>query len=86
VVRGAMAFGLKSIAKAMHGHGLIQTLWDDGPADGLGAMMASWWCYDEAKRTGAHITDIPVMREVIAYNEVDCRVMWEVVSYLRRAH
>lgn len=86
VVRGAMAFGLKSIAKAMHGHGMIETLWDDGPADGLGAMMASWWCYDEAKRTGASIMDIPVMREVIAYNEVDCRVMWEVVSYLRQAH
>lgn len=33
------AFGLKSIAQAMQGHGHIQTKWESGPADGLGAMV-----------------------------------------------
>ena len=29
VVRGALNFGLKSFARAMHSHGLIQTSWGD---------------------------------------------------------
>ena len=30
VVRGALAFGLKAVAKALHRHGLIKTSWGDG--------------------------------------------------------
>jgi hypothetical protein len=82
-VRGAFAFGLKAIAKAMHTHGLIQTLWSDGPADGLGAMVGAWWCHHEALRRGAPMTDIDLMREIERYNEVDCRVMAEVLTFLR---
>jgi predicted RecB family nuclease len=25
-------------------------------------------------------------KEIIDYNEVDCRVMWEIVKYLRKKH
>ena len=82
VVRGAFGFGLKAIAKAMHGHGLIDTLWDDGPADGLGAMVGAWWCQDQ----GVPLMDLVLMSEIVEYNEVDCRVMMEAVCYLRAAH
>ncbi len=51
-VRGAFDFGLKSIAKAMHAAGLIETTWGDGPTDGLGAMVGAWWCDAEAARVG----------------------------------
>ena len=61
VVRGAFGFGLKAIAKAMHGHGLIDTLWDDGPADGLGAMVGAWWCQDQ----GVPLTDLELMSEIV---------------------
>jgi hypothetical protein len=47
-VRGAFGFGLKAIAKALRTHGLIETVWGDGPADGLGAMVGAWWCHREA--------------------------------------
>ena len=36
VVRGALGFGLKAVANAMHSHGLIATNWGDSPVDGLG--------------------------------------------------
>src|SRR5262249_38292790 len=39
VVQGAFGFGLKAIGKALHAHGLIRTSWEDGPTDGLGAMV-----------------------------------------------
>ncbi len=63
VVKGAFSFGLKSIARAMRAHGLIETAWGEGLAD---------------------LTESPVMQEIGRYNEVDCRVMAEILDYLRR--
>ena len=77
-----MAFGLKSVAKAMHANGLIETLWGDGPTDGLGAMVGAWWCAREAARLGVGMQQIDLMHEITGYNEVDCRVMIEIVRYL----
>ena len=28
---------------AMHAQGLVNTRWQTGPADGLGAMVGAWW-------------------------------------------
>ena len=86
VVRGAMAFGLKAVARALHQHRCIQTLWGDGPADGLGAMVGAWWAYEAAASTGQTVQDIDLMQQIVAYNEVDCRVMYEAVDYFRSHH
>jgi hypothetical protein len=83
VVRGAMAFGLKAIAKAMHQHGLIQTHWGDSVVDGMGAMVGAWRCAEEATAQGCRLEDIPLMGEIAAYNEVDCKVMMEIIGVLR---
>jgi hypothetical protein len=32
------------------------------------------------------LSEIDLMREIEQYNEVDCRVMWEVISYLHSHH
>lgn len=82
-VKGAYNFGLKSIAKGMHRAGLIPTVWGDGPTDGLGAMVGAWWCRAEAARRNVPMGEIDLMVEIAAYNEVDCRVMSEVVTWLR---
>ncbi len=86
VVRGAMGFGLKAVAGALLRLGRIDTKWDAGPVDGLGAMAGAWWCAAEARRTGVPLTEIDLMRQIVEYNEVDCRVMMEIVRYLRAAH
>ena len=92
VVKGAFAFGLKAIGKALHNNGLIQTNWTDGPTDGLGAMTGAWWCYAEAKRLKKPILEITtstgreLFREIRDYNEVDCKVMYETIAYLRSNH
>lgn len=85
-VKGALAFGLKSIAKAMHSHGLIETNWEDGPMDGLAAMIGGWHCDKIARESGGSMLDVPLMQEILRYNEVDCKVMWEIISYLRKHH
>lgn len=83
IVRGSFGFGLKSIATAMHNHGLIETVWETGPTDGLGAMVGAWWSSIEAKRLNCNMQDIDLMGEILKYNEIDCKTMMEIIVYLR---
>jgi hypothetical protein len=41
VARGSLSFGLKAVAKALHGHELIDTSWGESKVDGLGAMVGA---------------------------------------------
>jgi len=84
VIRGALGFGLKEVALAMHRLGLVITRWEEGPVDGLGAMVGAWWCYEEASKHGRSVIDIELMRDIRKYTEVDCKVMMEILQYLRR--
>lgn len=86
VVQGAHGFGLKATANAMCDLGLTETRWDDGPGDGRGAMVGAWWCEREAARKGGRLIDRELMQGIRSYNNVDCKVMMELVRYLRRHH
>jgi len=86
VVRGARSFGLKAVARAMKAHGLIETASGEGLADGTGAMAGAWAAADLAAKDGGDIGQVELMREVSRYNEIDCRVMAEVLDHLRREH
>jgi hypothetical protein len=83
VVRGAFGFGLKEIARALHGHGLIEALWEDSSQDGLGAMVGAWWSYEETGRRRVAVEEIDLMREILRYNEVDCLMLVELTEWLR---
>jgi len=86
VVRGALRFGLKAVARAMKAHGLIETEWGEGLADGTGAMAGAWAAAAIAARDRTDIAMVELMAEVGRYNEIDCRVMAEVLEHLRREH
>lgn len=86
VVRGALNFGLKSVAQALRVEGLIATSWPDGLADGLSAAVGAWRCEEEAHIGGELLSQMPLMQEIAAYNEVDCKVMMEIVRCLREKH
>ena len=74
-------FGLKGIAKQMYKNGWIETQWEDhGPADGLGAMMDACKYYRDKK------TQAQTFINIIKYNYADCKVVWEIVNYLRNNH
>jgi hypothetical protein len=80
-VRGCFGFGLKEVASALYRHGLIALSWGQGPGDGLGAMAG-------ALRLGARdLREDPVFLEQVSkYNEADCRIMFEVLQYIRSRH
>lgn len=86
-VRGALNFSLKSVARAMRRHGLVETEWDDSnPVDGLGAMVGAWRCDAEARRSDIPMGALPLMEDIGKYNEVDCKAIMEIVRYLRANH
>jgi hypothetical protein len=86
MVRGALGFGLKAVAKAMHGHGLIATSWGESKVDGLGAMVGAWWCDTEAAKQEVSMRNLDLMKVIEEYNQVDCKVMMELLTHLRANH
>ena len=86
VVRGALGFGLKAIANAMQTQGLIETDWSNSAVDGLGAMVGAWRCDEKAQLQDEPLSTSPLMTEIARYNEIDCKVMMEIVRYLRENH
>jgi hypothetical protein len=86
VIKGNLKFGLKGIAKAMHQHNFIETIWDsDNPcSNGLTAMILAWKVYKKNKMKNIH--NNPIIQDIIKYNVIDCKVLWEIVNYLRKNH
>lgn len=84
VIKGSFRFKLKHIGNAFCKNGLIDTRWDDGRmSDGFRAMLEAIKLY----RSNKPMTrDDEMYREIIDYNEIDCRVVWEIVHYLRANH
>ena len=75
VVKDAFDFKLKSISNAMYKHKLIQSTWtNNGPHNGLEAMIEAIQYYDEYNEE--------IMTNIRNYNEIDCKVLYEIYSYL----
>lgn len=85
-VEGATGLGLKAVTQAMHGKGLVETVWEEGSMGGLGAMIGGIWCDEESRRTGAPANEIELMKEIVRYNEIDCKAMMEIIRYMRQHH
>jgi hypothetical protein len=79
VVKGSLTFKLKDIAKAMYNSGLIKTVWKEGSmGNGLSAMKEAIRYYFSEER------DDSIMDSIIEYNLIDCKVIWEIVKFLRK--
>ena len=79
VIKNALSYSLKSIAKALFKNGLITTIWPTNStcSDGLNAMMMAIDLYN------INNIDNDIMKEIINYNEIDCKTMWEILVLLR---
>lgn len=87
-IEGCLGFGLKAVATAMKKHGCIPTGWDSDSSclDGQGAMVGAWEAHRQAKMQGISMRNTPIMREIVRYNEVDVKVLYEIITYLRIFH
>lgn len=82
VVKGALNFSLKTIANAMYKNKLINTCWDKNSIcnNGLQAMFLAYNLYKNNQYIDENNN---IMKDIIKYNIIDCKVMWEILLYLR---
>ena len=84
VVKGALCFKLKEIGKALFANGLIMTCWENSSiSDGLNAMISAIKYYELKKQNVLNDDVKNIFVDIIKYNEIDCKSVWEIVSYLR---
>jgi len=86
VINGLTNFKLKDVAKVMKSHGMIETEWDSSSliSDGLNAMIMAGRYYIKKRLQQLTVNDKKIFQEIIKYNEVDCKVMFDIVNYLRK--
>lgn len=82
VVKGCFKFGLKEIAGALRKHKCISAKMESECSSGMTAMVNAWKCYSTCDDPLAS----PIMKDITAYNEWDCKVLWDILSYLRGNH
>lgn len=82
LILDCLNFSLKTIAKSMCKYGLIKSKWDTGLDNGLDAMFFSWREYLKKK----NVENSDVFKSVIEYNEIDCKVLFEIHNYLKDNH
>ncbi len=77
-IKGCFNFSLKSVSNSMKTHKMIKTIWDNDCVDGRDAMMLAWNAYKKNKPL-----ESSEMKSIIKYNEVDVKVLYEIITYLR---
>jgi hypothetical protein len=86
VVKGSFNFKLKSITNAMRNNGLITTAWPDSNVmEGFSATLIAAEIYndiDSNKVNPDELDSNPVYKDIIDYNEIDCKSMWDIRKYL----
>jgi predicted RecB family nuclease len=99
VIKDALNFSLKTISKALYKNGLITSNWDSNNecSNGLNAMVMAMNLYDERyklinnnnnknkskKRKFSEIEDEQIMKNIMHYNSIDCKVLWEIHELMR---
>ena len=82
VVKGAFNFGLKTISKQMREHGMITTKIESECKSGMMAMLKAWNCYNNCENP----VESSIMQDIITYNEFDCKVLNDIMVYIRANH
>jgi len=81
VIKGAKNFGLKEITKYMHQHNMIKSYWKINEVNGgFGAMVGATTYYIKKDLNKQNDKEF---KKIIDYNEIDCKVLWEILEYLR---
>ena len=81
-IKGCFGFGLKPISQKMREYGMINTNMESECKNGMMAMVKAWRCYN----TSSDAINAPIMKDIIKYNEFDCKVLWDILNYLRKNH
>ncbi len=84
-IQGCFGYSLKSVATALREAGAIRTSWTAECHDGVEAMLGALSAYArcELRRIPCSRTTSLELAEITKYNEVDCQVLMEIMTYFR---
>lgn len=87
-IKNCYNFKLKSVATAMYNHGMIETCWDSDSecSDGRLAMILAGKLYIKYANNSSMIESDDIMKDIIRYNMIDVKVLYEILEYLRENH
>ena len=81
IIHGVFKFGLKSIGKSLYEKGLINTTWKEENDNGLDAMIKFKEICKKNKKIP--LKRYLIIKEIIEYNEIDCKVLKEIYFLLK---
>jgi predicted RecB family nuclease len=83
-ISGCTTFKLKDISKALYNLGLIKSTWKNiDVTNGLTAMLDGCLYYKSIENNTKDEKMNQMFQNIIMYNEVDCKVMGEIVDWMR---
>lgn len=82
VIKDCFGYGLKEIGKCLKKHELISTPLESECSNGRTAMIQAWRAYKRFEKP----CKSGIMKDVTQYNEYDCRLLGDILTYLRRHH
>ena len=82
-IKGCYNYSIKSIGKALYNLGLIRTDWkyEDGV---LSTIMGIRRISEKANKENKLISSVEEYSSILDYNEVDCKVLSEIVDFFRK--
>ena len=82
IIKGCLSFGLKNIVSSLASYSLINSSWDNTLSclDGTDAAVSAYLASPKNFKKDPYILDVK------KYNEIDCKVLHEIISYLRKYH
>lgn len=84
VIKGLYNYKLKNVAKTLFNLNLIKTEWgNNSTVDGIGSIVAAIKCDTIAKEQNISMKSIPIFSEIEYYNEIDCKVMYDIINVFK---
>lgn len=85
-VKGAFNFSLKTIARAFYNNSFISCVWDTKTTDGGSVMLNATKAIEEARLKDEPLCETLIMKDIIRYNQIDCKTVYEILKHLRDHH
>ena len=77
-VKDVFSFKLKQVATKLFEYDMIRTEWEKNSVDGQYALVYPLMMTEEINKINKDFT----MKKIIKYNEIDCKVLWEINKLL----
>lgn len=81
--KNCYSYGLKDVVQSLYNNNFILENWQGNCTSGCDAMTSAYDCYIERNRNERSPTIEKKLTDIIAYNETDCKSVYNVLNFIR---